>query len=833
MSCVDGLNAIAKSLYDLFVVNDHAVAIQVDNGLYYKKSIPVTPLLIANMLKNMGSIGCYQQCYRTDRLRWLCFDFDCKDKEVSDIDGLYRECVHPITMYLDKLGIHYLTEFSGRRGIHIWIIFDMITSKYVAYHLLNAILSSVPELRGIENSDSWSLDCFPKTDDARGNIVGSQVKLPLSTHRNGGRSFFFEGYFIPKNDVESDEFYIEQLSILSTYKEQDLKRICEIFGISEMPEQLLLDNRITAYNEIKNLDVSLHEIIKCLEETKVYRHIFERMRLGRAQQYDWLVLLGTFAPFDNDGTYLTMVFSRYPNYDTEKTVRNIKKLKDRYYPAKFRYLYDIYHLDLESGLNPEDTGVDYICERLHGTAIKQKWETYRSTKNQELELQEILIKERNYLWDNDEVPSITIANNMRQMKRIELSRYEEIMNRYDPILPTYISYTRYEENKERELISLWPRDRLITTAMALRLYDKLDKSWNSYSYQVSMMNRDYIFYPWYSSWGRFISQIRVYLELPFMQDAYVFYVDLKQCYPHVDLLNVYRTIESQLDDDGKKIFLYLSEYNDRLMRDIQCGNRIGVPQGPAYARILTEIYLDNVVKNICEDENENDFCMFRYVDDIVVVSDEEQLSRRLFEKFCVRLKEHGMPINPDKTRYYGRILDLTNSQKGELLHTDNFNYDLSSGEDDVFYGEADMSDSLQRFMLRHPFDIGLLGYIYGSRTFKIAQHYYFYHYGRSIMSSRIGRGKSFRHFYEYLLSNSDRIGEALKRNWFYEIPVDTVNYGNFIATLYYYIRDGRISDTDVNRIVIMYLDNNIDTSYMSKEDAVITQAILEWNSTKD
>lgn len=36
-----------------------------------------------------------------------------------DVYALYEKCIGLFIDVLDELGIHYLTEFSGRRGIHV------------------------------------------------------------------------------------------------------------------------------------------------------------------------------------------------------------------------------------------------------------------------------------------------------------------------------------------------------------------------------------------------------------------------------------------------------------------------------------------------------------------------------------------------------------------------------------------------------------------------------------------------------------------------------------------------------------------------------------------
>lgn len=69
---------IAQLEYSLFVVNSYAAGIQQNDGRYITKYFPMSPFVIEQMLKRQGSMGCYQQGYKTNRIKWICFDFDCK-----------------------------------------------------------------------------------------------------------------------------------------------------------------------------------------------------------------------------------------------------------------------------------------------------------------------------------------------------------------------------------------------------------------------------------------------------------------------------------------------------------------------------------------------------------------------------------------------------------------------------------------------------------------------------------------------------------------------------------------------------------------------------------
>ena len=864
--------AISNIEYNLFVVNTHAVAVQGEDGKYYTKYLPVTPFILQNMIARQGSLGCYQQVYGSNFVRWLCLDFDCRKDTPVDLPGLYRECVLPVVEYLESRGVRFLLEFSGRRGIHIWIVLSGLIKKSLGYRIICRILEANATLQEMIALRQYGLDKFPATGVNKPSKVGKQVKFPLSYHKKGSRSFFFakqqvlcssEPDFISSDAaplvlflglptdiddklyMETEDFYQSQLAILETYEPETKEDFCSKLGIEDEDRDNLA--LYTQYSLIQNHNASLAQIIHVLSEIAVYRNIFTRMERGQALVDDWLVLLGTFSCFDSCEELLTALFANYPNYDVDLTIRNIKKLKHRYYPATFGYLYRLYHMTPEPFIKTDMTGVDYLAEKL---SFDVRIKTSLRERNENkciLSPQNIVNKERSYLWENDEVVSVDIFNKLLNIRDIEAAKIAEYVNcivcppftslhaaedgrgkaaeLFSPL--SYKVYKRLEEGgRIRRLVTLDVFDRLITTSLALRLCREMKHTWESYSYRVSYLDAAPLFYPWFSSWSRYINQIKVYLDLPFMRDNSVLYLDLKHCYDNIDILVIYNHFKSTLTKSGQQAFEYLCAYNDTLMKEMNQGIRIGVPQGPAYARILTEIYLDEVIGDILSENGfEENFQVFRYVDDIVVFSANSELSAQLFE--CLRngFGKRGLPVNTVKSRNYGLISGLSSQDKDELLHRSRFNYDLIEKTATGVVFDSERQSKLMRYLRKNPFQINLLGYIFSNFTFETAKQYYFRQYGNDIMASHEGRGKYFRQFYKYLLSNVVNIRHAVINGWFSVIPLDSINFSNFITTFYFMVKNHEISQEDASLIVLFYLNDEFDLNLVSEDDRATVEAI--------
>ena len=831
------IRQISDLLFEKFVINLNAAGIQQEDGRYITKYVPVSSSLIENMILSDGSMGCYQQGYRTGNIKWICFDFDCKDKQNPNLEELDEE-INRLTSVLEKLNIRYLKEFSGRRGIHVWITFNSILKKEIGYKVLQGIL----KLAGMESfeSENWGLDLFPATDSPKGNKVGKQVKFPLSCHKTGARSFFFIGSFSYSEDVESVFFFSNQLAILTDYTPNDWRFVIKTLGI-ETEYERAYDFKFKQYRVLDSLSISTDDVIRILSQTNVFRMIFSRMKTGHANSKDWIVLLGTLSHCDENANLLRSLYQEFPNYDESLTLRNIARLKDYYYPATFGYLYQIYGIEIEDGLNPNDTGFSYLLMNL---GIDYKSISTQSTKKLEIvsevnalsDISNTVRKEQVYLLDNDEAPDIYYWNSLQMFSNFDK---EEISQVVDKVKTTghcewdynaFRVFNRIEsEEKTRKMVSLSAYDRVITTHLAVLFFYEFRKSyknWNSYSYLPSLTSKKDVFFPWYYSWTSFIRQLKSFLEVPFFKNYSISYVDLKGFYDHVDFVVVSDYVLKHMEVTSRNLLNGLIEYNDYIMTNINSGIRTGVPQGPAYARIIAEVFLNIVLDEITLEYRDNIY-LYRYVDDIIIIGKPGFDIIVFYNSILHKLENKGLPVNEEKSQCYGLIGSLSEAERRLILHKDSFNNYLRNSWDDHILLDEEKKGNLLKHIENNVFDIGFVGLFFSAMSSDVAKKWCFEKYGKEIIKSKEGRGSNYKRFYQYLLSDIDLIEEVLSNGWLELMPLDSLNFSNFISVVYLLLQKRTLKWKSFLLLRNCFLAKIKNRSEISINDRIVLDSLLE------
>ncbi|MDE7417699.1 MAG: hypothetical protein K2N44_15585, partial [Lachnospiraceae bacterium] len=608
---------ISELLFRYYIMNDKYIAVQMPDGKYIPKKVFCSPQLIYDMLTCGASMGTYQQKYCTDIIKWICLDFDCDNAE--QLNELIEQYVRPAACQLKETGIHFLAEFSGRRGIHLWIHFKGTVTKALGYKMIEKI--SRDYRKRIREERYFALDLFPAV--ARGsNKLGKQVKLPLSKHRKGNLSFFIPD--IIGSDItewlhlpERDDFWEIQRDILQNYKRNDPQKIWSMLAICPEEEE---ESRSLLYRKeylLTDKKICLEELQQKCSDCKIICQIIDRAIEGNLRYLDRLVLAGCFGKVDQ-GKFLIDIMSNQSNYKAEVTQKYLEAVKERYYPITLMYLYDLYDEQMEEELNPKETILSYVAEKLGiSDAIYEieKAQQQESKMQRQSFLEMIRDKEFQYMAYDDEVLTVNDYLKIKNLKQYDFqileARFKKIVSgvrQEGRVLEKhYTVRRRWEEGKEfpRCLVSLNIADRILTTALIFELVKETGWRFNSYSYNLNFFDYGSVFIPWFHAWKSFKQEIENYLYLDFFKEYGMIKLDLTNFYDSIYMHALYQQMNETLlektleKEKVKRIFDYLCWYTESLMSSVH-GDIRGIPQGPAYARVLAELFLSTILSEFCK-----------------------------------------------------------------------------------------------------------------------------------------------------------------------------------------------------------------------------------------
>lgn len=804
--------SISEKLFNLFVINTHVVGVQMPDGKYIPQKIPFSAGLIYNMLQQGASIGTYQQQYYRDVVKWICLDFDLK-KTISleqktlvddeDFRTLIGDVVCPFISLLRDKQITCLTEFSGRRGIHVWILMEGVISKNTAFGMLEKLAGDV--IDQINEDERFGLDLFPATGRGH-NKYGKQVKMPLSVHRKGGQSFFIQD--ICNESIENwlnypkkENFWELQNDILENYETNSPINILQQLKIKIEPEEkknYQLYRREYALVESK---FTINQLIQISKDCKVLHRLFVRTTEGTLSYLDRLVLVGTFYHIDN-GNMLLDFFSLQKNYKEDVTKREIERFKDRYYPITLMFLYDLYKEELEPDIDGNMTVLEYLGEKLGLQLETYELQILHDTDNDCARLKNIRDKELQYMKYDDEVVSVSDYLQLEGMcyydfYNIHLKIQKIIAGKeMETVTQKYSVYERYENGKDvpRRLVSLNVNDRVLTTALLFEFVGEIRWQFDSFSYNINPWSDGSIFFPWYSSWQRFRKEVEMYLSLSLFKDYGLLKLDLKNFYDSIYFHAIYAQMEKILEkhtkqiEKVKNIMEYLGRYTEVLMKEIT-GNVRGVPQGPAYARVLAELFLSTILTEFKRAYYyTDDTCrLFRYVDDIYIVFqgiDGEKMMQQLTDFFSL----HGLNINVEKSMCYPVIGKMTYEEKAAVFGDGNWNYIIRSVQD----MELDDEDAFEEHILefekyirrKGEWDIKDANFILNGYIDKKYVDKYLDEYGIKLIKEYRGRGSIFKRLYIEIFKREEWKQRFFRKQLYKLIPLKSVNFKNFISECY-------------------------------------------------
>jgi hypothetical protein len=257
----------------------------------------------------------------------------------------------------------------------------------------------------------------------------------------------------------------------------------------------------------------------------------------------------------------------------------------------------------------------------------------------------------------------------------------------------------------------------------------------------------------------------------------------------------------------------------------------GVPQGPAYARILAEFFLSVVLsefRSIIGDRFQN-VKLFRYVDDIYVFLTPESDPEAFLELFSRHVESYCLFLNKDKTRIWGRLKDINPKTLDVLWAKAEENYKIQGFSNLEYYDEDDLEDPIttfQNYIMRDgKWNIRDANFLLNNAIDPVISNMYLSNYADQIMESEIGRGSIFRKFYGTLFCESDMVSRFFDAQEYDRIPVRSINMSNMISTLFLHLKkNGSLTGTDDDSIIRMcryLLEKDLPSEDRSSVSAIL------------
>jgi len=669
---------LSNKLFETFYVDDLKYGRQQNDGSYKLIKGKITPVTIEDMLKNQKSLLTYQELHVVDTalIKWVCIDLDIikseiVNNEVND-DNLksVQKTAIAISDFLDSKQIPHLIEFSGRRGFHIWIIFDRLISKADGYNLVNYIFSNV--------KDSFdkiiAADKFPKTPMVNKNSkgIGLGIKLPLSQNKvNSKLSFFInkEDHFELDQSKWLEEpttaFLSKQFKILSglnlvTYGQVEPF----IQEYSSTKSYQIFDNFLKNKKIVSGLsnDIKLENILNSLKKCDHLHNMLDDFEkgLGNKERGVLVGLLGQLKTQDNQNLgrdLLIQLFSKIKGYNEEITLKKIDTLK---------YFQPITCKNLGRCSACNDCSLNSPVELIEGLTLESipKYAIENIDENLFIKIKKALYQ---YSYKNDEVPLFTQLEGINSIEIHEIKK--QITNIYNGNYNLNLEKYEFERNeitKTRQLFNIDPVNNFISVyfTFILNTIYFSEISNNSYGYEFSNSFYKYnIFNNWFVNWAKYTRKIEDILFGPEYGDYYLIKLDIKSFYDKVDInrlkvklfeetpYNIKSKLEELSKDDINK-YKQIIDYLINLSVQTTGNNSIGLPQGPAYARYLAELYLlgfDKLIEDKFITDQKREFYN-RFVDDVFIFVESEDRATDLFAKIKEWLSINNLEFNKEKTK---------------------------------------------------------------------------------------------------------------------------------------------------------------------------------------
>lgn len=831
------LNELAALLHYFFATDQASHAQHQPDGKYRRKPGAVTKKLLEKTLRTSGSLAIYQK--NNDlTVKWICFDFDILKPNLENelrqtAQNELERAVNSFCNSLNKLNIPYLLEFSGNRGFHVWITFSEKTSYRTGYEIQQALIEST-QLH--YNKDLIGVDLFPSSGTPTDG-TGLGVKVPLSKHTKSKRYAVLlkaqsEIATIKHTTELNSETIKSSLEILKQHKSTSKSELETALGVifNFTHDETFRPARIKSIG-IQNNGFTLDALQAHWNDHPPLHILGNKIKDGgNLNNEDRKLLVGMLYNIkaknleDAGQKILVDIFSKSENYNPEITIRSIKKLSSFNFPSQEQ---------IETTTNekfPHSLTVEELIKACIPTYTHFTDATFEISKS---DIEITKTAELNYLFLNDEAQSKVVMNELSSTDSYRLlNLVNDVIQK--PKSAEFYKHLRNEEHKVRTLITLKAPERLTTSCILKQLiyFLNIPPSSNSHGYKPNKGFSDgYIFQPWLYLWIKFVSNISSGIEDPDNKNYYILKTDIKSFYDTIPHDNLKRMLLGGVNPriDAKLIELSpesKSSYQSHIdtlfeITEKAVNSKVGLPQGPAYARYLAELYLDNLDLNLDSRLQLEEIQLYqRYVDDIFIITPSEDSAKSALALLRAELELLGLDINNEKTSitkigHFSKDFNTYRSQSKYAVDKVSRNFaDSTTTQKNLAITEfiklvqSDSCNDDLAFIFSHLAGVATLDPLKREKV-------------QPTLNSRIGRGSLYKHLFSFVLDSPENWNSLESVDYLDELQSEV-----FTASLITALESSKSASDDMKKLFTR-LEKKLSKSQLTYENLTYLALVFD------
>lgn len=609
------------------------------------------------------------------KCNFICVDIDIPKNELENIDFknpsrkfryLRNKLLHILEVFKKEFHIpdnSILLEDTGGRGYHIWLFFSSPLQGDNAVKFYQICKSFI----------DFDFEFFPKQPNINEKRrFGNLIKLPLGTHQKyDSKSLFFQllnGEIKFINSLDDNLYYLTKIKkmgseiidrIIDKYSERFNDNEIEKIGAGkfELKERILYRKDLPfLFDNCKMLHKLTIKAEKGIPFSKKEVFHFTNLLLSVEDGEDFII-----------EKIKESYGSRFSRDITQREIENIKPL----FPTSCGRLItqglcegfcnkDIERINSDPLLTKTNPVSFWLQRSMEKLFVQQKelldrisepeniinayWKLKKYHRDEDVGFYDDFDFE--YFEENLEVNAKCISRALKNKEDIPFIGYLKVP------LPKKVDENHEMQFRQMAYSPIF--DQVVIQAIFNIVAQFLEQDFQDYSYgyrfDTQNLKADNIFYDWREYYPKFRNRVLDHLRQPNIK--YYICCDIKGFYDNIrhDIL-----LEQLRNYVGAS---YVSNILEKVVQMYEFEEGAGVPQGPAYARILANLYLNDFDKNIKRYSSG----FFRYVDDFFIFYESKDKAERGLKKLHKLLDEIGLVLSPDEKKK-PEILESSNEEK--------------------------------------------------------------------------------------------------------------------------------------------------------------------------